>query len=565
MPNDEVAAAVPVCATETQTVAASQRSAFARPWVVFILVFLACGMLAMALQYRTGAYDSELAHYPDEAGHFVTALMVRDFVVRGFQDHPVRFAESYYLHYPKVAFGMWPPLFHILTGAWLTVLPAKIDSVLVLLSIITAATAASLFLMAQRLFGRSTALVVAFAYVVLPLSQRSSSMIMVDSLIALFMLWVAIAFGKYLTTERMRDALIFGGIAGLAALTKGNGVAAVLIPPIAILALRRWQLLLKPQLYCAAALVVVLAAPWQLMTAQFLKNTITFHEPGLEFTANMSVEYVRVLFRESGPLLFVLALVGLALTLVRVFRQTVDPLWTALASQLLAILLFHVVVPVPGPEPRYMLAAMPAILLFGVLAISHLTTLIPFTRAHRPVVVALGTIAAIVVSFTTSSSATHLPFGFRDVAAALQKDAALADGVYMVASDAGGEGALIAEVAALDNPRPRHFVLRASKTLAEATWYSRNYRLLLTDSQKVTDFLDQTGTQIVVFDRSAPEMPHSKLLLETIRSHPEQWTLASTTSKARHLDVYRCRREPDNHRQKLEIRMRYTLGRDIHE
>jgi 4-amino-4-deoxy-L-arabinose transferase-like glycosyltransferase len=391
-------------------------------------------------------------------------------------------------------------------------------------------------------------------------------MVMVDSFVTLLMLWVAVAFAKYLATEKLRDALLFGVIAGLAALTKGNGVAAVFIPPIAILVLRRWRLLLKPPLYCAAALVVIIAGPWQLMTARLLQNTVPFDQPGLAFTARMSAEYGRVLFHEAGPALLVLALIGLAMTLKSDFRRTADPLWTAFAAQLVAIWLFHSVVPVPGPEPRYMLAAMPAILLLAAAALRYLSELIPFTREpNRRLAFAGAAVALVLLGWTNLRIAERPDFGFRQVAATLHKDPNLADSVYMVASDAGGEGALIAEVAALDNPRPRHFVLRASKTLAEATWYNRNYQLLFPNPVKVTEFLDNTRTEVIVFDRSAPELPHSKLLMETIHSRPDQWKLASTVLKDRRLEVYRCERPPEKHREKLEIRMRYTLGRDIHE
>jgi hypothetical protein len=280
----------------------------------------------------------------------------------------------------------------------------------------------------------------------------------------------------------------------------------------------------------------------------------------------MSAEYGRVLFREAGPALLVLALIGLAMMLTRMFRRTADPLWTALTAQLVAIFVFHSIVPVPGPEPRYMLAAMPAILLLAAAAVAYLSELLPFTRApHRRVAVAIAVVAVVLLGWTNLPMAPRGDFGFRQIASTLQQDPNLADSVYMVASDAGGEGALIAEVAALDNPRPRHFVLRASKTLAEATWYNRNYQLLFQDAAKVTQFLNDTRTEVVVFDHSVPELPHSKLLMETIRSRPDQWKLASTVLKDRHLEVYRCQRPPEKQREKLEIRMRYTLGHDIHE
>lgn len=32
--------------------------------------------------------------------------MIRDYIANGFPASPMKFAEEYYVHYPKVAFGM---------------------------------------------------------------------------------------------------------------------------------------------------------------------------------------------------------------------------------------------------------------------------------------------------------------------------------------------------------------------------------------------------------------------------------------------------------------------------
>ena len=56
----------------------------------------------------------------------MTGLMVRDYIAAGFPDSPFRFAENYYLHYPKVAIGHWPPVFYSIQAAWMLIfrLPA---------------------------------------------------------------------------------------------------------------------------------------------------------------------------------------------------------------------------------------------------------------------------------------------------------------------------------------------------------------------------------------------------------------------------------------------------------
>jgi hypothetical protein len=79
----------------------------------------------VTLQVLGGAYASGFGGYPDEPAHLVTSLMVRDFVAGLHFRHPWQFAQQYYLHYPKVAIGVWPPVFYGALGAWFLIIGAS--------------------------------------------------------------------------------------------------------------------------------------------------------------------------------------------------------------------------------------------------------------------------------------------------------------------------------------------------------------------------------------------------------------------------------------------------------
>ena len=77
-------------------------------------------LLTAILQWRSGAYSSDLATNSDEPAHVVSGLMVHDYAARLLNltalSLPVNlraFAEAYYVHYPKVAIGHWPPSFYL--------------------------------------------------------------------------------------------------------------------------------------------------------------------------------------------------------------------------------------------------------------------------------------------------------------------------------------------------------------------------------------------------------------------------------------------------------------------
>jgi len=100
-----------------------------------------------------GVFRSELNGESDAPAHYITALMIRDYIAQGIPVKPLVFAKNYYLHYPKVAFGHWPPLFHVLEAAWMLVFGVSRTSVLCLVLAITALLGATLYTVVARGLG----------------------------------------------------------------------------------------------------------------------------------------------------------------------------------------------------------------------------------------------------------------------------------------------------------------------------------------------------------------------------------------------------------------------------
>jgi hypothetical protein len=92
--------------------------------------------------------------------------------------------------------------------------------------------------------------------------------------------------------------------------------------------------------------------------------------------------------------------------------------------------------------------------------------------------------------------------------------------VFLVVSDARGEGMFIAEVARREL-RPRRVILRSSKVLYRSGWNGENYRPRHRSASELLAFLDQ-GVQVVVLDHSSDEiaLEHHRLLVQTIRADP---------------------------------------------
>jgi predicted secreted protein len=126
-----------------------RRASFSRIQArTLVLCCIAFGLFfsaAFFLQQSAHAYRTEIGAEFDDASHYVTGLMVRDYIAQGFPSSPSAFAQSYYAHYPKVGLGHWPPVFYVAEALWMLMFGNSIASVLVLMAVITALIAATIF------------------------------------------------------------------------------------------------------------------------------------------------------------------------------------------------------------------------------------------------------------------------------------------------------------------------------------------------------------------------------------------------------------------------------------
>jgi hypothetical protein len=68
--------------------------------------------------------------------HSVKSLLFRDFITSLHYTEPIKFANGYYLHYPKVAIGHGPPFFYLLAGLGMLLFsPSQISVMLGLASL----------------------------------------------------------------------------------------------------------------------------------------------------------------------------------------------------------------------------------------------------------------------------------------------------------------------------------------------------------------------------------------------------------------------------------------------
>lgn len=526
------------------------------------LVFSVALAALVFQQWRGDVYSADFdATGGDEAAHFVTGLMIRDYAAGALGSSPVQFAERFYLSYPKVAFGIWPPLFHLLEGLWFLVCGPSRFTALLLVALLAAGVAALLHRESASRYGSGWAAISLAVFLLLPLTVDATAFFGADTLVSLLMFGAAVAWSRYLGSHGVRDSAAFGVLASLALLTKYNALSLALLPPLSLALSGQWKLLARRSFWLPVPIVAALAGPWYYLSWNMVR-----------YAADMGTESVTVweattgnaaaLGRGLGLGLLVIAFTAAA---VRSRAASTGPRPEASMAALIASLfVFHSLL-FPYVQERYLLPAAPAAML---LAASWFSWKAAGPRwSWTPAVAALAIAGFLLHSTISTPKAAP---GLAELAAALKPSAGSSDPQrLLISSSGGGEGAFIAEVA-LREPRPRSIVFRSSKLFARSTWMHRDYTLVCSNPEEVEARLDELRIDRIVIDHDTrPQKPHQTLLAQTVASQPSRWKIETTVfrttpqGRRRIVRLYRRNAPYLQPERAVELDMGFTLGRRL--
>jgi hypothetical protein len=526
------------------------------PKVWAATVFLAYFGFTLILLRVSGAFHSGFDHHPDEPAHFVTGLMLRDYVAQGLPATPMAFATNFYLHYPEVAFGHWPPVFYALQAGWTLLLPPNHTSVLLLLALIASCTACVLYQTAAQHFSQTLAIFAGLTYIALPLTQEYASEIMIELPVTLFALIAVLALVQVLDRSTWRSAVWFGIAASVTILTKSSGWSLALTVIAALLLSGKWSRNTTTRLILSSGIVVALCVPFYVWT----RRMAFAGTEGKPMTVRHSIEAIAqligVLPGALGVVLFVLAACGLCLKVILPLRtRSMQNYWAAMAAYVVSVIVFHAIAPTIA-ETRKIVMTIPVLVLFSFAALEWI--------AQKRRWVANGVALALLTFFTVRTFyATPQPAdAFAEAAQALLSHAELVQELALVsANHPGGEGAFIADVAQRE-PNPVRILLRATKMLSSSTWNGLDYTLRYTSPEAVMAALEDLPIRIVVVDTSPTTIyPHHGLLVRTLHQYASDWQLIySNQNPLEQIEIYRLTKNITSAPGKIQIDLRDKLN-----
>jgi hypothetical protein len=528
-------------------------------------VFLVALLALLAVQHRTGARERELAFHPDEPAHFVTGVMVSEYLREGAPTNPLRFAEQYYVRYPRLALGHWPPLFPAMLGGWLLLFGSARFSVFALMALLGAATALLLYLLIRR--GQS-AWIAAAGVVWWILFQTPTqtwvSSVMTEIPLTLFCLAAVLSYIRYLENPGPRPALSFGLAAAAALLVKALGIVLIFVPTLAVAAIGRWALIRRWDYWLPAGVVLLLAGPWYALQGALIPTAFGGSFDRLALKSLVSgAERAEVVLGLLGPV----PTAALAGAFMWMFLRPAlwgrcSPKVAVTGAYAAGALTLHALLP-ESAEPRHLFHLIPvgiavAAWISAAFA-TRLPRLVPSAAKAALVAVALGRL------LWPAGWPDRPDYGLIQLAEEIAADPSLDGAVLLVSAHGTAEGALIAETARLA-PDPRWFVLRASKTLAWMNWNANgHYRTYYESAVDAAAFLDSIPVALVVFGRGQfRELPHERALREAIEANPDRWRRVTdrlSSNRPFQAVAYRSNRADVTPHGPIRIDMGPRLGR----
>jgi hypothetical protein len=465
---------------------------------------LLAGALVLALLH---AYQAGFSG-ADEPAHFLNGVFVSSYLHGHAGANPMAYAVEYYLHYPKISIGHWPPAYHGLLGVLLLALPATPQAAFLINLLVSALPAAALGAALAWLADRRIALAGCAVYVLTPLAVEGQAFFMLDQALTACCAAAAVAWLAYTQRPGWTRAGVFAALCAGAVLIKGNGWLIVLLPLFHMLLTRGWRLLALPHLYVAALAAGLVIVPWYWLTSSIAADGFN-HQAGLPYAWLALKSNLHTLLRNLGYAGVPLALIAIVAEYRR--RRTAPLRWSVVSiaiSLILATLTLQSLVPA-AIDDRYLAPALPAYVALAALGVFHIGATMRGLTARTAGVLLMMTLLAPGVA--------HLALRGPKVDMRAADLPALPPGqapsVWIIDGSSGAEGALIAELAVRD-PALRHYAVRASKLLAASDFMGTRYALKYQDPQQVLDELLRLGARYVVLvrlDHTAP-FPHSTQL-----------------------------------------------------
>lgn len=512
-----------------------------RTWFAGAILVLA---LTQALVWEPG----EPFYNNDENRHVMTGVFFRDLFLDRPLDHLQGYAVDYYLQHPALGLMVWPPLFYGIEGVFMLAFGTSYLAARILAGLFSILACLYLFLLVRRTHGIFSATLAVLLFGLAPLVFLLSQHVMLEMPALAFVLAAVYHFVRYLDLAKPRDVYLAAVASACFALTRFDGFLLLVFFALSILALRRFDLFRRTEVWLAVLLALAIVVPVYVpLVAAFGKShvlvTIQGGAEGRTFWEHV-VFYPRSLLRQIGPLTAVFAGLGFLVALWPAPGRVRWPYFALAAATYLAF------TPLAEMEERHAIYWYPAFALFAVEGIEWIASRFK-TPVARPALAGLAVAAGVIWIVTT----LRIPYvrGYEEAARYVVENTRGSRYTFM---DGFLNGNFIYQVRRHD-PGRRLWVLRGDKMLyGVLNEPGTGYAEYAEGDQEILDTLYLYDPELIVVEEPQVrfQIPMATRLRQVLASHPERFervrsfpveTNVPVFAGVR-LDVYRSKlRNPD--------------------
>lgn len=511
-------------------------------------------VLVLALAQALAWQPSEPFFNNDETRHVMTGVFFRDLLLDLPLDRPKAYAVEYYLQYPALGLLVWPPLFHGVEGLFMLVFGTSFLAAKVLVGLFSALALTYFFLLVRRTHGTTTAVAATLLFGLSPMVFQLSRQVMLEMPALALALAAVFHFVRYLDLQRRSDIFLAAAASAAFALTRYDGFFLLLFFLLSLVALRRFDLLRRREVWLAALLAMAVVVPVYLpMLAEFGRTHFRVTVQGGAHSLGALWYYPGNLVRQLGWPILVPSLVGLVTALKH--RRACWPYLALAAATYLAF------TPLAELEVRHSIYWVPAFALFAVEGIDWIASRFRMRTVLAAVVVCLAFWRAVS---TPAPYVRGYEAAARYVVANTGSRFSFVDGFL--------NGGFIYQVRRHD-PARRLWVLRGDKLLyGVINDPGSGYEEYAEGEGGILDTLFRYDPELIVVEEPQVvfKTAMATRLRETLAAHPERFELVRTfpvesnvpAFRGVRLDVYRSKVRNPSPAQRVSFDM-MGLGRPL--
>jgi hypothetical protein len=481
---------------------------------------LITAVLIVGLVHFFVSVPSEPFFNNDETRHVMSGVFVRDFLHDLPFENPRQYAINYYLQYPALGIGIWPPFFYLVQGLLMSILGISFIVSKIAIWIFALVGGTYLFLLVLRTHCLRIAAVSVLLCGFAPLVFTLSGQVMLEVPALAMALAAVYHFARFLDDETRLHMAAAALASVLCAITRSDGIFLLPLFAVMLTCKGRWRLIRRLDVLGAGCMAVAIAAiaylPTMLELWEFYIKTVRHGtvQGSSTFLATQNwAFYLRTLPVQIGWPILIAAIVGFLME-IRKWRTNILPYIATIVA------VYFTFSPMAELDTRHAIYWVPAFSLLASTAMVNLAGRI--TRTWLGYGVDLLMVCAVI--------------GFADWPQSFVNNYRQAAGLVLAESkgrrfcffDGYLNGNFIYQIRLLD-PERRIGVLRGDKLLYSTLVDEyEGYVEHVSSEKEITDAICRYAPELIVVEEPGSNLRVPQMLRRLLNTEKEKFQIISS-------------------------------------